>query len=86
VGYAYAGQFAARDAYRWTCEVSVYGLWGRQRTGIGRALYEPLLDRLTGRGFRLAVAKMTLPNDASLAGLGLVTVAQTLLAAAGLDG
>jgi L-amino acid N-acyltransferase YncA len=67
VGYAYAGQFAARNAYRWTCEVSIYGLWGRRRTGIGRALYGPLLERLTDRGFRLAVAKMTLPNEASLA-------------------
>lgn len=67
VGYAYAGRFAAREAYRWSCEVSVYGLWGRRRTGIGRALYGPLLDRLAGRGFRVAVAKMTLPNEASLA-------------------
>ncbi|MEJ2579459.1 MAG: GNAT family N-acetyltransferase [Kineosporiaceae bacterium] len=67
VGYAYAGQFSARDAYRWACEVSVYGQWGRRRTGIGRALYTPLLGRLTDRGFRLAVARLTLPNEASLA-------------------
>ncbi|MFI6076886.1 GNAT family N-acetyltransferase [Actinoplanes sp. NPDC051343] len=66
VGYAYGGPFAARDAYRWSCEVSVYLEMGRRRTGAGRALYEALLPRLVERGFRVAVAKMTMPNDASL--------------------
>jgi phosphinothricin acetyltransferase len=66
VGYAYGGPFAARDAYRWSCEVSVYLEAGRRRTGAGRALYSALLPRLVERGFRVAVAKMTMPNDASL--------------------
>jgi len=44
----------------------VYLERGRQRTGGGRALYEALLDRLAERGFRTAVAGMTLPNDASV--------------------
>jgi phosphinothricin acetyltransferase len=66
VGYAYAGPFAARDAYRWSCEVSVYLEMGRRRSGAGRALYEELLPRLVERGFRVAVAKMTMPNDASI--------------------
>lgn len=66
VGYAYAGPFAARDAYRWACEVSVYCEQGRRRTGAGRALYGVLLERLVARGFRTAVAKMTLPNEATL--------------------
>ncbi|MEV7624983.1 N-acetyltransferase family protein [Actinoplanes sp. NPDC089786] len=65
VGYAYARPFAVRPAYRWSCEVSVYLETGLRRTGAGRALYEALLPRLAGRGFRVAVAKMTLPNDAS---------------------
>jgi L-amino acid N-acyltransferase YncA len=66
VGYAYAGRFAPRAAYRWACEVSVYLEAGRRRTGGGRALYAALLPQLTERGFRVAVAGMTLPNDASV--------------------
>ncbi len=66
VGYAYAGRFHARPAYRWACEVSVYLETGRRRTGAGRALYESLLARLRERGFRIAVAGMTLPNEASV--------------------
>lgn len=65
VGYAYGGPFHRRAAYRWACEVSVYLERGRRRTGGGRALYEALLGRLRDRGFRTALAGMTLPNDAS---------------------
>ena len=65
VGYAYGGVFSARPAYRWSCEVSVYLEPGRRRTGGGRMLYEALLSRLAERGFRMAAAGMTLPNDAS---------------------
>lgn len=65
VGYAYAGPYRARPAYRWACEVSVYLQTGRRGRGAGRVLYTALLDRLIGRGYRVAVAAMTLPNDAS---------------------
>ena len=65
VGYAYGGLFRAREAWGWACEVSVYLERGRRRSGAGRALYEALLTRLTERGYRTAVAVMTLPNDAS---------------------
>jgi len=66
VGYAYGGPFHARPAYRWACEVSVYVEQGRRRKGSGRSLYEALFRQLAGRGFRVAVAGMTLPNDASV--------------------
>jgi len=66
VGYAYGGPFAVRAAYRWACEVSVYLEQGRRRTGGGRALYEALLARLARRGYRTALAGMTLPNEASV--------------------
>jgi phosphinothricin acetyltransferase len=65
VGYAYGGPYKERAAYRWSCEVSVYLERGRRRTGGGRALYEALFTRLAERGFRTAVAGMTLPNPAS---------------------
>jgi L-amino acid N-acyltransferase YncA len=64
-GYAYGSPFKSRAAYRRSCEVSVYVELGRRRTGAGRILYDALFARLAERGFRTAVAGMTLPNDAS---------------------
>ncbi|HEX9335021.1 MAG TPA: GNAT family N-acetyltransferase [Pseudonocardiaceae bacterium] len=67
IGYAYGGPHKTRAAYRWSCEVSVYlERDRRRRQGDGRALYTALFDRLAARGFRTAVAGMTLPNDASV--------------------
>jgi phosphinothricin acetyltransferase len=43
----------------------VYAELGRRRTGAGRVLYTALFARLVERGYRTAVAGMTLPNDAS---------------------
>ncbi len=65
VGYAYGGPHQQRAAYRFSCEVSVYVEQGRRRTGSGRSLYEALFERLTARGYLMAVAGMTLPNEAS---------------------
>jgi L-amino acid N-acyltransferase YncA len=65
-GYAYGGTYKARAAYDWSSEVSVYLEPGRRRTGAGRTLYTALLEELAQRGFRMAVAGMTLPNDASV--------------------
>jgi L-amino acid N-acyltransferase YncA len=65
VGYAYGHSFAPRAAYRWSCETSIYLEAGRRRTGGGRLLYEALLTRLAARGYRRAMAGMTLPNEAS---------------------
>jgi phosphinothricin acetyltransferase len=65
LGYAYAQPFAARAAYRWSCEVSVYLAPHARGHGLGRALYTRLLDRLTRLGYRNALAGITQPNDAS---------------------
>jgi L-amino acid N-acyltransferase YncA len=65
LGYAYGGQFARRPAYRWSCEVSVYVAGHARGRGVGRALYEALLALLAARGYRMAAAGMTLPNEAS---------------------
>jgi len=56
VGYAYAGRYRTRPAYRWTVEDSVYVLPAEQGTGIGRALLAALLDACTELGFRQMVA------------------------------
>ncbi len=66
-GYAYASKHRERAAYRWAVDVAVYVDPARQRCGIGRALYEALLDRLTAQGFRIACAGIALPNPASVA-------------------
>jgi L-amino acid N-acyltransferase YncA len=55
-GYAYAGPYRTRPAYRFTVESSVYIAPDAQRRGIGRALLEELIKGSTERGFRLMVA------------------------------
>jgi len=66
VGYAYAGPWKARSAYRWSAEVTVYVARDAHRGGVGRALYAALFDRLAERGYRTLVGGVTLPNDASV--------------------
>lgn len=66
LGYAYASQFRARAAYRWTCEVSAYVATGTRCGGVGRALYEDLLDCVRRQNFHTALAIVTLPNAASI--------------------
>jgi L-amino acid N-acyltransferase YncA len=65
-GYAYATAFNERPAYRWSTSVSVYVAEEARGEGVGRALYEALFDRLRERGFRMACAGITLPNEASV--------------------
>ena len=45
--------------------MSVYLSPDRHGRGGGRRLYEALLERLTARGYRMAAAGMTQPNEAS---------------------
>jgi L-amino acid N-acyltransferase YncA len=66
IGYASAGAFRARHAYRFTVETSVYVALGRLRGGVGRALYERLLATLEAQGFTQAIAALTIPNEASV--------------------
>lgn len=66
VGYAYGSQHRERAAYRWSVEVSAYVDRHHHRTGIGRALYEPLLAELAEKGFCNAFAGITLPNEPSV--------------------
>ena len=55
-GYAYAGPYRNRPAYRWTVEDSVYVTETAQRRGIGRALLEGLIGESEARGFRQMIA------------------------------
>jgi L-amino acid N-acyltransferase YncA len=55
-GYAYAGPYRARPAYRFTVEDSIYIDPAMQRQGIGRALLERLLVEAEKEGFRQMIA------------------------------
>ena len=67
VGYAKAGTWRDRAAYAWTAETGVYLADAARGRGLGRKVYVALLDELAVRGFRSAVAGITLPNDVSVA-------------------
>ena len=67
LGYADSHQFRAKAAYDTTVETTVYCAPDAIGRGIGRLLYAALLDALSGTGLRMAIAAITLPNDASIA-------------------
>jgi L-amino acid N-acyltransferase YncA len=67
VGFAYACPHRSRPAYRWSVDVSVYVAADRQGEGHGHRLYGALFADLRERGFRVACAGITLPNEASVA-------------------
>ena len=55
-GYAYAGPYRLRPAYRLTVENSVYIAPDRQRHGVGRALLASLIEACEARGHRQMIA------------------------------
>ena len=55
-GFAYAGPYRARPAYRFTVEDSVYIAPQAQRRGIGRALLDQLIVACEARGYRQMIA------------------------------
>ena len=65
-GFSYGGTHRSRAAYRWTVETSVYVGGSHTGRGVGRELYSALLPALADRGYRMAVAAITLPNPGSV--------------------
>jgi len=55
-GYAYAGLYRSRPAYRFTVEDSVYVAPQAHRRGVGRALLDALIADCAARGFRQMIA------------------------------
>jgi L-amino acid N-acyltransferase YncA len=55
-GYAYAGPFRPRPAYRFVVENSVYIAPSAKGRGIGRALMQHLIDEAARLGFRQVIA------------------------------
>ncbi len=67
VGYAYAGQWRKRIAYRFVVESAIYLKKGWEGQGIGTQLYAKLFDQLREKEFRSVIAGVSLPNEASVA-------------------
>ena len=69
VGYAYAGPYRARPAYRFTVENSVYVDPAQIGQGIGRALLAPLIAECAAAGRRQMIA--VIGDSANAASIGL---------------
>lgn len=67
IGYAYAGQWNVRTAYRHTAEVTVYLSHLNTSRGWGTKLYEALFAELKKMSIRMVIGGIALPNPASVA-------------------
>lgn len=67
VGYAYAGKWKGRCAYRFSVEASVYVDARAHRSGVARSLYQALFAALRERGIHAVIAGIAQPNEASVA-------------------
>lgn len=56
IGYAYCAHFRTREAYRFTCENSIYVHEDHAGQGAGRALLEALIEAARALGFREMIA------------------------------
>jgi L-amino acid N-acyltransferase YncA len=68
IGYAYAGPYRPRPAYRFTVENSVYLHPSIHRRGIGRQLLQRLILECQTRGFRQMIA--VIGDSANAASIG----------------
>jgi phosphinothricin acetyltransferase len=67
VGYAYAGPWRTRTAYRFVVESAIYLRNGSEGQGIGKQLYAELFEQLRMKEYRSVIAGISLPNEASVA-------------------
>ena len=67
LGYAYAHPYAARPAYQWSAELTVYLRQGAARRGLGSRLYGALFELLRLQGVRTVYGCVTAENALSVA-------------------
>lgn len=65
LGYAYAHRIAERAAYGWGAELSIYLRREVSGQGIGRGLYQTLIELLRLQGVRTVYGLVSSPNPAS---------------------
>lgn len=65
IGYAYAGQWKLRSAYRHTAEVTIYLDNNQFGKGYGKQLFQALIETLRPN-FHVLMGVITLPNAASV--------------------
>lgn len=66
VGFAYNGQYHSKAAYQDSTEVTVYAAPDNVIKGVGRSLYQQLINHIDQQGFHRAYALITTPNSRSL--------------------
>lgn len=67
VGFAYAGHWVGRSAYRFSVETTVYIDPDFKGQGLGTQLYESLIRDLRDKKIHAVIAIIALPNAASIA-------------------
>lgn len=65
-GYAKAGRWRERDAYRFIAETGIYIEQSIQGRGVGARLYQALIDACRDAGFHSLIGVIGLPNDPSI--------------------
>jgi len=66
IAWSCSTKFKEREAYATSVETSVYCAPGFTGRGIGRRLYETLIEALQGEDIHRAYGGITLPNEASV--------------------
>ncbi len=66
LGYAYASEWKARRAYRYSAESTIYLAPTEVGWGIGTTLYRALIERVRAAGMHVIVGCIALPNPASI--------------------
>ena len=65
IAYAYAHAYRERAAYRFDSELSVYVSPDFQRSGVGKRLYDIIIEALREMNYRTVYAVIALPNEPS---------------------
>lgn len=65
IGYAYAHRHMEREAYQWNAELSVYIDQNFTAKGLGKKLYQMLIEILKLQGIKTVYGGVTFPNAKS---------------------
>lgn len=66
IGYAYSHAWRVRAAYRYSSELSVYLAPGHTGRGIGKKLYQAVIDEARKLKLHAVIGGVALPNEASV--------------------